>query len=149
MANRGKGFSYAAGPYREVMLPVASAFSAGNVVELTSVSSISGTNLTLANEFAAVAITDSDKSLGGQVPCVLIQTGTEFWASTATNVASTYTVGSSWDFIASGGNHILHSSATTARVVIAPGGNQANIDQSDESRVKVFFLGSGAELDFI
>lgn len=150
MANRGRGFSYAAGPYREGWGKPASAFSAGNVLEYTSTSSLSAVNLTLANDFVGIALTDSDKSdANGRVPFVYVQPNTEFWATTATNVASTYTEGSGWDFILSGGNHVLHSSATTVRVIIAPNGNQANIDQSDQSRVRVFFLGSGAELEFV
>lgn len=150
MANRGRGFSYAKGPYREHWGKPASAFSAGNVLEYNSSSSLSAANLTLANDFIGVALTDSDKSDSkGRVPFVLIQPNTEFWAHVATNVTSTYTEGSSYDFIADGGNHILQSSATTARVVIAPGGGLANIDQSSESRVRVFFLGAGTELEWI
>ena len=150
MANRGRGFSYAGGPFREVWGKPASAFSAGNVLEFNSSSSLSAANLTLANDFVGVAITDSDKSdVNGRVPYVLLQTGTRFWAHTATNVTSTYTEGSGWDFILSGGNHIVQSSATTVRVVVSPSGNQANIDQSNESRIQVYFLGSGTELEYI
>lgn len=150
MANRGRGFSYARGPRQEHWGKPASAFSAGNVLEFDSSSSLSAVNLTLANDFVGVAITDSDKSdSAGRVPYTVILPGTIFWAHTATNVTSTYTEGSSYDFIANGGNHIVQSSATTARVVIAPGGNQANIDQSDESRVQVYFLGAGTEMEFL
>lgn len=150
MANRGQGFSYARGPRKETVIKPASAFSAGNVLELTSASSASATNLTLANKFFAIAQTDSDKSDPfGQVPVDVILPGTIYWAQTATNVTSTYTVGSRWDFIASGGNHIVQSSATTVRLVVAEGGAQGDIDQSDESRIQVRFLGSGAELAHI
>lgn len=150
MANRGRGFSYAGGPYRETWGKPASAFSAGNVLEFNSSSSLSAANLTLANKYVGVALTDSDKSDSqGRVPYVVILPNTRFWAKTAADVASTYTEGSSWDFIASGGNHILQSSATTARFTIEPGGNQANIDQSVESRVRGYFIGSGAEMEYL
>jgi hypothetical protein len=150
MANRGNGFSYAKGPYQVHWGIPASAFSAGNVLQYDSSSSLSAVNLTLANDFVGVAITDSDKSdSNGRVPFVTLLPNTVFWAHTATDVTSTYTEGSGWDFIASGGNHVIDSSATTVRVIIAPGGNQANIDQSDESRVQVYFLGSGTELEFV
>lgn len=149
------GLWYAGGDYTTESATAASAFSKGDVLQLTgSPSEVSRINPLLsasANPIAGVALSDSDQSITQfqEVVYLVPQPDTVFWASLQTTVASADTAfrpGELKDlnFIVAENRYHVINSANTPRVKIMRG--PGDIDQSVQSKVLVRLVYDGGEL---
>lgn len=145
------GFWYAAGEYTvEQSIPV-SAYSVGDILMLTSASSLSRIPETWPSgtKFAGIAEGSSLQSISNKCTYLIPTDDTIFWASCDTALSSHLTVGMQVDVIFGLGNnrYYVTNSANSARVAIVRGTQE--VDQSVQSRVQVRFLTSGAQNLFI
>lgn len=129
------GFWYASGCYSTEQAAPASAFSKGDLLMLTSDSSLSRLDPVSADKAVGVALCDSTQSIAGKVPYLVPGADALFWASLATN-ASAATAGTYCDVHFSTANnryYVVPTSASTARAIIVRGTDE--VDQSVQSKV--------------
>lgn len=143
-------FSHAGGTYTtDHSIPV-SAFSTGDVLVLTSASSLSRISETwpTGGKYCGIALGSSLQSISNKVPYLIPNDDTTFWASIDTTLTSELTPGQQCDVIYGAGNgrYYVTSSANSARAVIVKGTKE--VDQSTESRALVRLLTSGAQSVF-
>jgi hypothetical protein len=145
-------FTYASGTYQTVEGKPASAFTRGDLLTLTSGSSLSRINelMVSGNDIIGVALANSSQSVNNLVPVLVPNPDTTFWASFHTATTSLVTMGLELDVsygLPNGGQYVT-TSATSARVVIVRGngGDQA-VDQSIESRVLVRLISNAGNLE--
>ena len=138
-------FRYAGGPKRETTAKPASAFTAGDLLCLTSASSLSAMPGKLDLDIAGVAIADSTQSLDNQVPYVLALPGTLFWADIY--AGSSHTEGGEYSIDMPASK--VTTSATSVRFVVAPRGSIPTVIESGISRVLGYFLTSGSESEYV
>jgi hypothetical protein len=142
------GFWYASGPYRTAEIIASSAFSKGDLLTLTSASSLSRLNpgaATTATQYA-VALSDSTNSISNKCSVIEIQPTTRFWSRTTSGVTLIRGEESGISFAATApGRYWVDESTTTSIVVVHNG--TAEIDQSVQSKVIVGFKYADSELD--
>lgn len=143
------GFRYAKGTARlEAGIP-SSAFSKGDLIMLTSTSSLSRVNpyaIAAGAEVQGIALADSIDSIDNKVGILVPGPDCEFWVPT--NAGSTLTTGASSgvSFVVGTGRYYAESGGT-AVVVVAAG--VADCDQSTVSKVRVRLLSSGGLVNMI
>lgn len=143
------GFRYAKGTARlEHGIP-SSAFSRGDLLMLTSSSSLSRVNpyAVAANaEVYGVALADSIDSVENKVGVLVPGPDCEFWVPT--NAGSTLTTGanSGVSFIVATGRYQAESGGTSVIVLTA---GVADCDQSTVSKVRARIKSSGGLVDLI
>lgn len=143
------GFRWAQGPtvepYMKEFAP-ASAFSEGDLLMVTGVSTVSGINTLTAvatMPVAAVANADSVDSVNGLVPCVVPRAG-DIFLSSLTPAGSLVTFGAEVDTEVDGaGRHYAGVSANTARVVMI----DYALDQSTVSQALVSLKHETGEIE--
>ena len=131
-------------------IPV-SAFSKGDLLTLTSSSSLSriGELFPSGAKIVGIALADSNQSVLNKVPYQAVTDETLCWASADTAI-SALTVGSRLDIAYGVGNgrcYVTNASSNSIRAIVVKG--SLEIDQSDNSKVLVRLLTSGAETAFI
>lgn len=134
--------TFAHGPCREATGIPGSAFSKGDLLMLTSASSLSRCPdlIAAAAGIIGVAMADSLESLDNQVPYVVAQRDSVFWASTTTS--SGFTPGQPVDLIFSAASRFYASdSANTAvaRVDMGGGSSQVLDNTAEPYRVRIVF----------
>ncbi len=124
----------------------ASAFSRGDVLILTSASSLSGWDVLGLGPVFGIALANSVDSINDRVPVSIPHADTIYLSACTPN--STFTVGEKFDILLdANGRSIVDTSQTTMRVVVVrpqagpPYGGVK--DQSVESRIMVKFLRQG------
>lgn len=129
----------------------ASAFSAGDLLFLTSASSLSRFPELMPSGalIAGVAVGGSNQSIANKCSYLIPGADTLFWASCSTALTSHLTVGEKHDINFGLGNNrsFVVASQTSSRCVIVRGTQE--VDQSVQSKVLVRLLVSGAETNFI
>ena len=142
------GFWYASGPARMAEIKASSAFSQGDILTLTSASSLSGLNpyaATTATQYA-IALSDSTNSIAGKCTVMEIQPQTRFWSATTSGVTLIRGEESGVSFVATKpGRYWVDESSTTPIVVVHNG--TAEVNQSVQSKVIVGFKYADSELD--
>ena len=138
--------TYAGGPLNINNSRPKSAFSAGDVVQYDSASSLSFANPlgTAASEYAGVALSSSTESYLAKVPWVVAGPLTGFWTTIATG--SAVSEGFKYDLVPVSGNWEIATSATTPRVVVVKDQTNADVQrrntESADSWVIVEFITS-------
>jgi len=130
----------------------ASGFSRGDVLVLTSASSLSGYDILGIGPVFGVALADSNNSINLSVPVSIPGADAIYLSACTPN--STFTVGEAFDIVRDGnGRSIVDSSQLTLRVVVVrpqagpPYGGVPN--QSVESRIMVKFLRQGDSISSV
>ena len=96
----------------------ASAFSEGDLLLATGVSTVSGQATLMATDTAAIALADSLDSVNGLVPCIL-PGASDVFVSSLTPAGSLVTFGAEVDVeVDGGGRHYCGISANTAVLVM-------------------------------
>lgn len=143
------GFRYAKGKaLLDAGIP-SSAFSRGDLLMLTSTSSLSRVNpyaVAAGAEVYGIALADSIDSIDNKVGVLIPGPDCEFWVPT--NAGSTLTKGanSGVSFIVATGRYQAESGGTAVVVVTA---GVADVDQSTTSKVRARVKSSGALVDLI
>lgn len=145
------GFWYASGPYtKEASIP-ASAYSKGDVLQLTSASSFSRQNVLMTSDIFGVADGDSTQSLANLCTAIVPEASTLFWASLSTALTSEVTVGQEADILFSTANnrhYVDPSSTNSVRVAVVRGTvGLGAVDQSVQSKVLVRFIQHAGNLE--
>lgn len=146
-----QGLQYCSGPYTVEHAEPASAFSRGDVLVLTSVSSVSRiADAFPAGDIYGIAMCDSLQSINKRVPVLIPETGTEFLASFNSASGSAISVGAELDinFGAPNGRYFVTTSTDSVRVVVTRGvvGLTA-MDQSVHSQVRVRLIHNAGNLE--
>jgi hypothetical protein len=143
------GFQYARGGYETDERKPSSAFSKGDLLMLTSTSSLSRVNpyaIASGAEIYGVATCDSTQSILDKVTVLRPKPDTVFRVPIV--AASGHTTGhtSGVSFIAASGRYVAESGGTAVVATIA---GVAECDQSVQSHILVRILTSGALVDTI
>lgn len=148
------GFWYARGTTHmfDEAIP-ASAFSKGDVLTLTSASSLSRVDQVFnssADTIVGVATSDSNDSINDRVGYIIPGADTVFWASVQSNDATAQTVGKECDVgfdVAERRYFVDPSSTNSTRVVLVKGASGVgSVDQSVQSTVLVKFIYNAGHL---
>lgn len=143
------GLRYAKGTVRmEAGIP-SSAFSKGDILMLTSASSLSRVNpyaIAAGAEVEGIALADSIDSIDNKVTYMVPGPDAEFWLPTGTSSTLTKGASSGVSFIVASGRYIAESGGTAVVVVTA---GVADCDQSTTSKVRARILTSGALVNYI
>jgi hypothetical protein len=133
---------YAGGPVRETTGKPGSAFSKGDLLMLTSASSISRIPTSTASVGAlakgtivGIAKASSLESLNGEVPYLVLQRHTVLWSDCTTG--STHTGGERLDVEYTGGTFRVTTSAISPMCIIDMQGADFQVNDSNRSRVRV------------
>ena len=145
-------FTYASGTYQTIEGKPVSAFTRGDLLTLTSVSSLSRINelMVSGNDIIGVALANSSQSVNNLVPVLVPNPDCTFWASFHSASNSAVSVGAELDVsygIPNGGQYVT-TSADSVRVAVVRGvvGVHA-VDQSIESRVLVRLISHAGNLE--
>ena len=124
-------------------LAPASAFSEGDLLLTTGVSTVSGQATLMATDTAAVALADSVDSVNGLVPCIL-PGASDVFISSLTPAGSLVTLGAEVDLEVDGaGRHYCGISANTVRIVMI----DYALDQSTVSQAQVKLMYHASNID--
>jgi len=137
--------TYARGPARFCEAIVGSTFSKGDILMLTSTSSVSRIPTSTASvgalataTVAGVALADSTSSLNNKVPVIMVERDTIFWSDCTTG--STFTAGKSYDVEYTGATFRLTTSVISPMLRVVQNGNSSDLaTTSSTSRVMVKF----------
>ena len=144
------GLRYAKGDYDTREVKPSSAFSKGDVLMLTSVSSVSRINpyaISTTNFVAGVALSESIDSIADKVVVLVPKDDTEFWIPVAAGSTLTAGATSGLSFVVGTSRYYAEDSGSTKVVVITAG--VADCDQSTVSKVRGKILSSGGLQNFI
>lgn len=143
-----QGLTYASGTFEMRNGIPASAFSRGDLLCLTSASSLSRLPhpLAAATDIVGVATADSTKSVDNQVSYLVPGFDTIFWS--ACTPGSTYTRGADVNFnVDAAGRPVANGSTGTVRAVVERGVAEVG-NQSIESRIQVRVITNGGNTVF-
>lgn len=147
-----KGLRYSRGPFQTREAEPASAFSAGDILQYDSNSSLSGidTSYPSGTDIAGVALSASADSIGWadgvtRVPYIVPQADTYFLSECTP--ASQFTAGQEVDFDVDGnGRPVVVTSQNSVRAVVIRGTQEIQ-GQSDLSRVEIGLIQHAGNLD--
>jgi hypothetical protein len=148
-----QGFNYSSGDgYDTLSIRPASAFSKGDLLCLTSASSLSRINELMASgsDILGIAESDSNQSIDSKVPVLIPSADMVFLASAHSATGTGMTTGQEFDiaFGAPNGRYFVTTSVDSVRVVIVRGTIGANaLDQSVHSQVLVKLIRHGGNLE--
>lgn len=148
-----QGLVYAYGsPGDTLSIIPSSAFSRGDLLTLTSASSVSRINELMASgdDIYAVAECDSTQSIENKVLVRIPGPDTVWIASAHSATGSGMTTGQEFDFsfAVANGRYFVTTSATSARAVVVKGTIGAGaLDQSVHSQVAIRLIGHAGNLD--
>lgn len=143
------GFQYVSGDYDTDEIIPSSAFSKGDLLMLTSASSLSRVNpyaIAAGAEVYGVATCDSNQSIQNKVTVLRPQPDTIFRVPVGTSSTLTKGASSGVSFVVASGRYIAESGGTA---VIAIMRGVADCDQSVQSHVLARIQTSGALVDTI
>jgi hypothetical protein len=143
------GFQYARGGYETDARIPSSAFSKGDLLMLTSASSLSRVNpyaIAAGAEVYGVATCDSTQSISNKVTCIRPKPDTIFKVGIVAASGHTTGVSSGVSFIAASGRYVAESGGTAVVAVVA---GVAECDQSVSSHILVRLVTSGGLVDTI
>lgn len=122
----------------------ASAFSRGDLLCLTSASSLSKVPALFGIDIVGVALADSTKSIRNMVTYAIPHADTVFWSTTTPG--SAFTRGANVNFnVDSAAHQIANTSAGTV-IAVCVKGNADVPNQSIESRIQIQFIHNGGGL---
>lgn len=148
-----QGFNYSSGDgYDTASVKPVSAFSKGDLLTLTSASSLSRISelMVSGNDIYGIALADSNQSIDNRVPVLIPSADMVFLASTNSATGTGMTTGQEFDviFAAANGRYYVEPSANSVRAVIVRGtiGAMA-LDQSVHSQVLVKLIRHAGNLE--
>ena len=144
------GFQYARGSYEAEEIIPSSAFSKGDLLMLTSTSSVSRINpyaIAAGSEVFGVATCDSNQSIANKVTVLRPKPDTIFRVPVDAGSALTKGRSSGVSFVVATGRYYADGSGTTLPVAVVAG--VAECDQSVQSHVLVRIHTSGGLVDTI
>jgi hypothetical protein len=124
----------------------ASAFSRGDILMLTSASSLSGAPIAGGVDIAGIALADSTQSINGRVVYAPPSPDEIYWSSIVTG--SAYTVGSAVTVCYSAASRWHVSTATHVGFAATVVKGTSELVQSGESRIQIQFVGNAGALLF-
>jgi uncharacterized protein YaiE (UPF0345 family) len=122
----------------------ASAFSRGDLLCLTSASSLSKVPALFGIDIVGVALADSTKSVQGKVTYAIPNADTIFWSTTTPG--SAYTRGANVNFNVDAAAHQIANASSGTVLAVCVKGNADVPNQSVESRIQIQFIHNAGNL---